>query len=161
MAENTPRRDPLGTRARNDRKDKPEGSDQYSGFVSTTAAVGGALAVGAFLWSSRNQISKQAGRVAARFSRRREGDHLDDNASGSGAREDSRTQAEIAAEALTLKDSARRHSARIQAVWLLRSGNDGNPTYNFAFLRPCVTMPSIIASGQHTAENWPKLPATI
>jgi hypothetical protein len=101
MAENNPRRGRGQNRPPSARKGKPEGR---SGFVSATAAVG-AVAVGAFLWSRRDQISDQAGRVADRLSRRREGVQLDDDASGLGTSGgDSRTQAEIAAEALTLKE---------------------------------------------------------
>ena len=105
MAENNPRRSRGETRARSARKGRPEAR---SGFVSTTAAVSGILAFGAFLWSRRDQISEQAGRVADRFSRPREGVQLDDYASSGTRAGDSRTQAEIAAEALTLKELGKR-----------------------------------------------------
>ena len=113
-------------RGRGGRNNNPEGRNQYSGLMgtaranplSTAAAVGGAVAAGVFLWSRRNQISDQIGNLADQVSGWREGmQSSDDIASGtstsggsyvaaaeSSARGAGRTQAEIAQEALTLKE---------------------------------------------------------
>jgi hypothetical protein len=109
-------------------RSNPDGRNQYSGVMgtaranplSTAAAVGGAVAAGVFLWSRRNQISDQIGNLADQVSGWREGMQSDDTASGSSTSEASfaaatdslaggeeRTQAEIAEEALTLKEIGR------------------------------------------------------
>lgn len=93
------------------RNNSPDGRNQYSGIMSsardnplaTAAAVGGAVAAGIFLWSRRNQISDQIEYLVHQISEWREG--MEANWDGpseipSGAR----TQAEIAEEALTLKE---------------------------------------------------------
>src|SRR5688500_939085 len=92
-----------GNRRRPGRNNNPEGRNQYSGImgtaranpIATAAAVGGAVAAGVFLWSRRNQLSDQIGSLADTIGERREGIETD----GGG-----RTQAEIAEEALTLKE---------------------------------------------------------
>src|SRR4051812_6735520 len=100
-----------GNRGRSGRNNNPQGRNQYSGMMSTArdnplttaAAVGGAVAAGVFLWSRRNQISDQIGNLADQISEWRDriesgGDFME---SSGGA---DRTQAEIAEEALTLKE---------------------------------------------------------
>jgi len=107
---------------RSGRNNNPEGRNQYSGVASkvrdnpfaTAAVVGGAAAAGIFLWSRRNQISEQIGELADQISewRNRMGSDddfaADDSLSGgpstSRSRNDNRSQAEIAEEALTLKE---------------------------------------------------------
>jgi hypothetical protein len=107
----------------------PEGRNQYSGIMSTArdkpfataAAVGGAVAAGVFLWSRRNQISDQIGNLSDQISEWREGmeSGADFAAEGSpssegfvassGSRSSGRrrSQAEIAEEALTLKETGK------------------------------------------------------
>ena len=101
--------------------------DEYSAMTSrarenplvTAAAVGGAVAAGLFLWSRRNQISDQISNLSDQIGEWR--DSLGSNAglsdqsgmsvtsfvgsSGSRVRCSRRTQAEIAEEALTLKET--------------------------------------------------------
>ena len=113
-------------RGRGGRNNNPEGRNQYSGMIgtaranplSTAAAVGGAVAAGLFLWSRRNQISDQIGNLADQVSGWREGMQSSDatgsgsstseatlvEAAGSSAPREGRTQAEIAEEALSLKE---------------------------------------------------------
>ena len=112
-------------RGRRSRNNNPDGRNQYSGVIgaaranplSTAAAVGGAVAAGVFLWSRRNQVSDQIGNLADRVSGWREGMQSGGTASRSSssgeslvaaadtsARGEGRTQAEIAEEALTLKE---------------------------------------------------------
>ena len=94
---------------RRSRNNNPEGRNQYSGIIGTArsnplaaaAAVGGAVAAGVFLWARRDQISDQIGALAEQISDRRESFMA---GSGSEAGSDGRTQAEIAQEALTLKE---------------------------------------------------------
>ena len=94
---------------RRGRNNNPEGRNQYSGLVgtarsnplATAAAVGGAVAAGVFLWARRNQISDQIGTLADQISDRRES-FMAGSAFDAGG--ESRTQAEIAEEALTLKE---------------------------------------------------------
>ena len=111
-----------GRSNRGGRNNNPEGHNQYSGLMSSArenplaaaAAVGGAVAAGVFLWSRRNQISEQIGELADQISewRNRIGSDddfaSDDNLSvgpfTSRSRNDNRSQAEIAEEALTLKE---------------------------------------------------------
>jgi len=91
-----------GNRGRRGRNNNPEGRNQYSGVtgtaranpITTAAAIGGAVAAGVFLWSRRNQLSDQIGSLAETITEWREGIESE----GGG-----RTQAEIAEEALTLK----------------------------------------------------------
>lgn len=113
-----------GNRGRRGRNNNPEGHNQYSGMmgtararpITTAAAVGGAVAAGVFLWSRRNQLSDQIGNLADTISEWREsmesdGDFVGDDAvaggsaigSASRARGGRRNQAQIAEEALTLK----------------------------------------------------------
>jgi hypothetical protein len=113
-------------RGRGGRNNNPEGRNQYSGMIgtaranplSTAAAVGGAVAAGVFLWTRRNQISDQLGNLTDQISGWRETMQPgDDAAPGSStseasfvtapnasARGEGRTQAQIAEEALTLKE---------------------------------------------------------
>ena len=93
-----------GNRGRNN--NNPEGRNQYSGPVSTArenplvtaAAVGGAVAAGLFLWSRRNQISDQIGMLADQIGEWR------DSIGSAGGSPHPRRQAELAEEALTLKE---------------------------------------------------------
>ena len=71
-----------GNRSRGGRNNNPEGRNQYSSSVMSTArdnpiaaaaAVGGAVAAGVFLWSRRNQISDQISNLADQISEWREG----------------------------------------------------------------------------------------
>ena len=85
--------------------------------LATAAAVGGAVAAGVFLWSRRTQISFQLGSLADQIGEWREGMTFDSDmtADGIGSGESfvaasssgrsPRTQAEIAEEALTLKET--------------------------------------------------------
>jgi hypothetical protein len=82
----------MATNNRGGKRGRSEGRNQHSGIMSTArdnplataAAVGGAVAAGVFLWSRRNQISEQI-----------------------GIRGGGRSQAEIAEEALTLKETGK------------------------------------------------------
>ena len=102
------------------RNNNPEGRNQYSGMMgtaranplATAVAVGSAVAAGAFLWSRRNRISDQIGDLADTISEWREGSLAgEDAASGEGfigsasRSRGRRTQAQIAEEALTLKET--------------------------------------------------------
>jgi hypothetical protein len=114
-----------GNRGRSGRNNNPDGRNQYSGMMSTAsdnpfataAAIGGAVAAGAFLWSRRNQISEQIGNLADQIRVWREDLEssgyfaADDTTgesfmatSGSRRRRGGRSQAEISEEALTLKE---------------------------------------------------------
>src|SRR6478735_12485858 len=71
-----------GGNRRGGRNNNPEGRNQYSSSVvstardnpiATAAAVGGAVAAGVFLWSRRNQISDQISNLADQISEWREG----------------------------------------------------------------------------------------
>ena len=94
---------------RGGRNNNPEGRNQYSGVIGSArsnplaaaAAVGSAVAAGVFLWSRRNSISEQIGGLADQVSEWREGSGSEELAAGEGGR----TQAEIAQEALTLKET--------------------------------------------------------
>jgi hypothetical protein len=100
-----------GNRGRGGRNNNPEGRNQYSGMMSTArdnplttaAAVGGAVAAGVFLWSRRNQISDQIGNLADQISEWRDRTETDGGFMEGSDRAD-RTQAEIAEEALTIKE---------------------------------------------------------
>ena len=118
-----------GNRGRRGKNNNPEGRNQYSGMMSTArdnpfataAAVGGAVAAGVFLWSRRNQISDQIGNLADQISEWREGMGSEGDlaaeetaageslmaSSGSRTRRAGRSQAEIAEEALTLKETGK------------------------------------------------------
>ena len=105
-------------RGRGDRNNNPAGRNQYSGVIgtaranplSTAAAVGGVVAAGVFLWARRNQISDQIGNLSDQVSGWSEGlqsgDEPSESAAGgnSSSPHEGRTQAEIAQEALTLKE---------------------------------------------------------
>ena len=121
MATNKRRGSGGGKRAIGGRSNNPDGHNQYSGAkatirdnpLATAAAVGGAVAAGVFLWSRRNQISDQIGGLADRFSDWRGGVASDsafrhqDTSPGSSSIPSNagrRSQAEIAEEALTLKE---------------------------------------------------------
>ena len=82
--------------------------------LTAAAVVGGAVAAGLFLWSRRNQLSEQMGNLTDKIADWREtmgaAGHLEDGsdldrslASSSESGGSGRTQAEIAEEALTLK----------------------------------------------------------
>ena len=106
-----------GNRGRSGRNNNPDGRNQYSGMMSTArdnpfvtaAAVGGAVAAGAFLWSRRNQISDQIGSLADQISEWREGVKSGEFASEDTTRTrgDARSQAQISEEALTLKETGK------------------------------------------------------
>ena len=122
MAATSRGRSRAGTRRSTSRNNNPDGRNQYSGLMgtarqsplATAAAVGGAVAAGVFLWSRRNQLSDQIGNVTEQIADWRErmgtGGDLDEGngpsqraGSSSESQSDGRTQAEIAEEALTLK----------------------------------------------------------
>lgn len=122
MAATSRGRNRAGTRRSNDRNNNPEGRNQYSGVMgtarqsplATAAAVGGAVAAGVFLWSRRNQLSEQIGSLTDQIADWRErmgasGDFQEGSSpdeslgSSSESQGDGRSQAEIAEEALTLK----------------------------------------------------------
>lgn len=94
------------------RNNNPEGRNQYSGIMSsardnplaTAAAVGGAVAAGVFLWSRRNQIRDQISDLADQIGHWREGTGSSGDLSTSHDGE-TRSQTEIAEEALTLKET--------------------------------------------------------
>ena len=117
MATNNRKRAP---RSNNGRKtNNPKGRNQRDNARTESAkdrplaaAIGAAAAVGAgmFLWSRRNLISDQISKLAEQVSEARESggwasdDATDDTDGGTAARGDGRSQAEIAQEALTLKE---------------------------------------------------------
>lgn len=100
-----------GNRSRG-RNNNPDGRNQYSGMMSsardnplaTAAAVGGAVAAGIFLWSRRNQISDQISDLADQINDWREGTGFSGDFTASPGGE-TRSQTEIAEEALTLKQT--------------------------------------------------------
>ena len=113
-----------GNRGRGGRNNNPEGRNQYSGLMgtarerpfATAAAVGGAVAAGVFLWSRRNEISDQIANLSDQLSEWREGPLADDGLPADVAgtrgfvastprRGAKKSQAEIAEEALTLKET--------------------------------------------------------
>ena len=120
-----------GSRSRGGRNNNPEGRNQYSSSVlstardnplTTAAAVGGAVAAGVFLWSRRNQISDQISNLADQISEWREGTGSDSDfiaedtsssepfiaSSGSSSRGRGRkSQAQFSEEALTLKETGK------------------------------------------------------
>ena len=125
MATNNGGKSRGGNRGRTGQNNNPEGHNQYSGVMSaarnnplaTAAAVGGAVAAGVFLWSRRNQVSDQIGNLSDQISGWRDSltSHGDigggETSTGAALVGDSdtatpgRTQAEIAEEALTLKET--------------------------------------------------------
>ena len=93
------------------RNNNPEGKNQYSNGwldsardrpITAAAAIGGAVAAGVFLWSRRNQISDEIGRLGEQIGEWR--DSMQSDAAPFLAAGE-RSQQEIAEEALTLKDS--------------------------------------------------------
>jgi hypothetical protein len=86
---------------RGGRNNNPEGRNQYSGVIGSARSNPLAAAAAVFLWSRRNSISEQIGGLADQVSEWREGVGSDELAAGEGGR----TQAEIAQEALTLKET--------------------------------------------------------
>ena len=119
MATNNRGADRQGNRGRNNRDNNPEGRNQYSGLtgaaranpLAAAAAVGSAVAAGVFLWSRRSQISEQIEDLSFQVREWRSGsDFTGENLSSDEpfmARSSSRkrSQAEIAEEALTLKET--------------------------------------------------------
>lgn len=119
----------MATTKRNTRNNNPEGHNQYSnGWMdsarerpfSAAAAVGGAVAAGVFLWSRRNQISDEIGRLGEQIGEWRDSMQSNDGmqrldegrtspfiAKPAKARrgQSMKSQAEIAEEALSLKAS--------------------------------------------------------
>ena len=109
-----------GNRGRNN---NPEGHNQYSGLsgrarenpIAAAAAVGGAVAAGVFLWSRRNQISEQIGNLSDQISEWRDslgsdsddGTDTDSFIASPRPRGRSKSQAEIAEEAMTLKQTGK------------------------------------------------------
>jgi hypothetical protein len=109
-----------GNRGRNN---NPEGHNQSSGLagrarenpIAAAAAVGGAVAAGVFLWSRRNQISDQIGNLSDQISEWRDSfmsGSDDDSATESfiaspRRRGSSKSQSEIAEEAMTLKETGK------------------------------------------------------
>ena len=119
-----------GGNRRGGRNNNPEGRNQYSSSVvstardnpiATAAAVGGAVAAGVFLWSRRNQISDQISNLADQISEWREGTESDSDfssedpsepfmassSSSSRSRGGRKNQAQLSEEALTLKETGK------------------------------------------------------
>ena len=119
-----------GGNRRGGRNNNPEGRNQYSSSVvstardnpiATAAAVGGAVAAGVFLWSRRNQISDQISNLADQISEWREGTGWDSDfssedpsepfmassSSSSRSRGGRKNQAQLSEEALTLKETGK------------------------------------------------------
>ena len=106
-----------GNRSSKGRNNNPEGRNQYSGIsgtvrsnpLVTAAALGSAVAAGVFLWSRRNEISDQIADLSDQIAEWREGSQSQESyevqgPSAGGGLAGGRTQAEIAEEALTLKE---------------------------------------------------------
>src|SRR4051794_40676206 len=111
-----------GNARRSTRNNNPTGRNQHSGVMgtardnplATAVALGGAVAAGVFLWSRRNRVSDQIGTLTDQVSewtesvRSRRNSAPDDAApvdqaeatSGTRSRSDTRSQVEIAEEAL-------------------------------------------------------------
>jgi hypothetical protein len=117
-------------RGRRNQNNNPQGHNQYDrGWVDTArerpftaaAAVGAAAAAGVFLWSRRNQITDQISGLSDQISEWREGsastgawDNEDAGSSDSFIASsqprrgnNKRSQADISAEALTLKETGK------------------------------------------------------
>lgn len=119
-----PTKNPGGkaSQPRSGRSNNAAGRSWSSGMVNgarenplaTAAAVGGAVAAGVFLWSRRNQLSDQIVNLAQQVSERGQAIAYDSENSAAGdsfmAKSSSRpsgnvrSQAQIAEEALTLKE---------------------------------------------------------
>ncbi len=120
----------MATNKRSSRNNNPEGHNQYSNNnwldsardrpLTAAAAVGGAVAAGVFLWSRRNQISEEIGRLGEQIGEWRDsmqsdgpfqqastGDTTGFIATSTKAKrgKGNKSQREIAEEAMTLKDS--------------------------------------------------------
>ncbi|MES2118947.1 MAG: hypothetical protein V4513_00020 [Pseudomonadota bacterium] len=119
-----------GNRSNRGRNNNPEGNNQYtSGWMGSArenpltaaAAVGGAVAAGVFLWSRRNQITDQLSNLSDQISEWREGYQSDGQFAGDNQTESEsfmassspnrgrgrKSQADISAEALTLKETGK------------------------------------------------------
>ena len=114
------------TNNRGGRSNNPSGRNQYSGGWTDTlterpftaaAAVGGAVAAGVFLWSRRNQISDQISNLSQQISDWREGIGSQDELTGDesesfmarpSSRRSTKSQSDIAEEALTLKSTGKK-----------------------------------------------------
>lgn len=114
-----------GNRGRRGQNNNPEGHNQFDrGWVDSAkerpftaaAAVGGAVAAGVFLWSRRNQITDQIAGLSDQISEWREGQGSDFTGTTgeqsfmarSGRGGASKSQSEIAEEALTLKETGKK-----------------------------------------------------
>ena len=114
------------TNNRGGRNNNPSGRNQYSGSWTDTvterpftaaAAVGGAVAAGVFLWSRRNQISDQIANLSQQISDWREGMGSEEDLTGDEGesfiarpsnRRSTKSQSDIAEEALTLKSAGKK-----------------------------------------------------
>ena len=130
----------MATNKRSSRNNNPEGRNQYSNSwldsardrpLTAAAAVGGAIAAGVFLWSRRNQISEEVGRLGEQIGEWRDSMQSDesfeqastDAAPGFIAKANKakrgkarNSQQEIAEEAPTLKDSAQASTRPLDPV---------------------------------------------
>jgi hypothetical protein len=109
-----------GNRGRTGRNNNPEGNNQYDrGWTDSArdrpftaaAAVGGVVAAGVFLWSRRNQITDQISGLSDQINEWREGSESGNEQSfmaSSGRGGSSKSQSDIAEEALTLKETGRK-----------------------------------------------------
>ena len=128
MASNNRGGNRSGKSSNRGRNNNPEGKNQYSnGWIdsardnplTTAAAVGGAVAAGVFLWSRRNQITDQIGHLSDQISDWREGASSPDfetdtetgaenfMASSTPSRRGRKSQSDISAEAMTLKETGK------------------------------------------------------
>ena len=106
-----------GSRSNRGRNNNPEGHNQYSSGwmgsagdnpLTTAAAVGGAVAAGVFLWSRRNQISEwREGSSGPAFETDTETGAETFMASSTPSRRGRKSQSDISAEALTLKETGK------------------------------------------------------
>lgn len=112
--------------ARNNRgkNNNPRGRNQYSNGlidmarerpVAAAAAAAGAAAAGLFLWSKRAQISDQIADLSDQISEWREGSGLASDTTSEDSfmarptrRGSTRSQSDIAEEAMTLKETGRK-----------------------------------------------------
>ena len=109
---------------RGSKNNNPEGRNQYSYDRPLATAVTAAAAVGAgvFLWSRRNQISEQLASLSDQINEWREGYGSDSEAGtedsfiASRRRSSGKSQAEIAEEALTLKETGAKAQASGEPV---------------------------------------------
>ena len=108
------------------KNNNPNGRNQYSGWMDSardrpfTAAATAAAAVGAgvFLWSKRNQISDQLSQLSDQVGEWRDARMANDSTSETAGRSAQskrgsprKSQADISAEALTLKETGRTEPA--------------------------------------------------